>query len=210
MLTRDIYEVVLRRKSKYETLVGRILVLVLAVIGLALAYRTPSTILQIATQTFTGLAVLFPTTIAALYWRRATAKAAIASIVIGEAMVVLYYFKLLPSFGFLSIIPVMVVTTLVLIAVSYFTPISAERVKQYFKELPGISPGMRKAMYMWLGIFGVIFVLSIDFWAWGSARLTVLGFPWWVWYFIALNILLTLAMIVFSKSYWKDNHIDNE
>jgi SSS family solute:Na+ symporter len=203
MLTRDIYEVILKRESRYDTLVGRLLVLILAAIGLALAYKPPSTILQIATQTFTGLAVLFPTTIAALYWKRATAKACISSILIGEAMVVLYYFKLLPTFGFLPVIPVMVITTLVLIVISYFTAISAEHVKAYFSDLPSISPAMRKMMYIWLAIFGVIFFLSIDFWAWGSSRLTALGFPWWVWYFIGLNLLLVVAMVVFSKSYWK-------
>jgi SSS family solute:Na+ symporter len=203
MLTRDIYEVILKRESRYDTLVGRLLVLVLAAIGLALAYKPPSTILQIATQTFTGLAVLFPTTIAALYWKRATAKACISSILVGELMVVLYYFKLLPAFGLLPVIPVMLVTTLVLIVISYFTSISTEHVKAYFSDLPSISPAMRKMMYIWLAIFGVIFLLSIDFWAWGSSRLTALGFPWWVWYFISLNLLLVVAMFVFSKNYWK-------
>jgi len=211
MLTRDIYEVILRRKPNQpaadsmrdHTLVGRIVVLVLAVIGLAGAYWTPSTILQIATETFTGLAVLFPTTIAALYWRRATAEAAISSIIVGEAMVVLYYFKLLPAFGFLPAIPVMVVSTLVLIIVSYFTSISAEHVKEYFKDLPSISAAKRKAMYVWLAIFGVIFIACIDFWAWGSSRLTMLGFPWWVWYFVALNIVLVVAIVVFSRKYWR-------
>ena len=38
-------------------------VILLSLIGLAPAYKTPATILQIATQTFTGPAVLFPTEI---------------------------------------------------------------------------------------------------------------------------------------------------
>ena len=210
MLTRDIYKVVLKRESRRDALVGRILVLVLAVVGLALAYRPPTTIRQIATQTFTGLAVLFPTTIAALYWRRATAKGAICSIILGEAMVMLYYFKRLPTFGLLPVIPVMVVSTLVLIVVSYLTPISAKHVKEYFKDLPSIRPASRKATYTWLAIFGVIFLASIDFWGWGSARLAMLGFPWWVWYFIALNITLVVAMIVFSKKYWGSEDAEDE
>jgi len=52
---------------KEQTIVGRVLIVILAIIGLILAYNPPATILTIATQTFTGLAVLFPTTIAALY-----------------------------------------------------------------------------------------------------------------------------------------------
>ena len=53
-------------------------------IGLALAYKPPATILQIATQTFTGLAVLFPTVIFGLYFKRVFPLAAILSILCGE------------------------------------------------------------------------------------------------------------------------------
>jgi SSS family solute:Na+ symporter len=202
MLTRDIYEVILKKESKYDTLVGRFLVLALAVVGLALAYRPPATILQIATQTFTGLAVLFPTTIAALYWRRATARGCIGSILIGEVMVFLYYFDLLPTFGLLPVIPVMIVSTLALIVISYLTSIPKDHVEEYFKDLPTVSPEKRRSMYIWILIFGALFIASIDFWAWGSARLWFLGFPWWVWYFVGLNILLVIAMVVFSLKYW--------
>ncbi len=76
-------------KAKKETSVaGRIFVILLSLAGLALAYKPPATILQIATQTFTGLAVLFPTAIFGLYFKRDFALAAILSIGSGEAALI--------------------------------------------------------------------------------------------------------------------------
>ena len=50
-----------------QTFVGKIFIVVLAIIGLINAANTLDTIPAIATQAFTGLVVLFPTVIAALY-----------------------------------------------------------------------------------------------------------------------------------------------
>jgi SSS family solute:Na+ symporter len=50
-----------------QTFVGKIFIVVLAISGLINAANTLDTIPAIATQAFTGLAVLFPTVIAALY-----------------------------------------------------------------------------------------------------------------------------------------------
>ena len=62
IFTRDIAP--RKGQSTNETsIAGQIFVLVLSLAGLALAYKPPATVLQIATQTFTGLAVLFPTVI---------------------------------------------------------------------------------------------------------------------------------------------------
>jgi len=52
--------------------------------------------------TFPGLAVLFPTVIALLYWKKVTKNGCIASILIGEAAVFLFEYQLVPSLGFLS------------------------------------------------------------------------------------------------------------
>ena len=69
MMTRDIYIVYIRPQAtlREQTFVGKIFIVVLAIIGLINAANPPETIAAIATQAFTGLAVLFPTVIAALY-----------------------------------------------------------------------------------------------------------------------------------------------
>jgi SSS family solute:Na+ symporter len=127
MLTRDVYSRWLKKgaSQRHEFAVGKVLVLCLAVIGLAIALSDVETIFDTLTKTtFTGLAVLFPTTIAALYWKRATKWGCIASIVAGELTYVGFYFGYLSdglTFGFLSVVPVIIVAVLALVMVSLLT-----------------------------------------------------------------------------------------
>jgi len=76
----------------------------------------------LVSTTFSGLAVLCPTTIAALYWKKATKYGCIASILIGEASIFLFQFEILPTFGFLSAIWAIAIAIVVLVIVSYLTP----------------------------------------------------------------------------------------
>jgi len=46
-------------------------------------------------------------------------------------------------------------------------------------------------------VFGILFFLGVDFWAWGSAEPLIWGFPWWIWYFVGLNTLVVGAMAWF-------------
>jgi Na+/proline symporter len=71
--------------------------------------------------TFSGLVVLCPTTIAALYWRRANKYGCIASIIIGELSIVFFYYNIIPSFGFLPGILALLISTIVLVFFSYLT-----------------------------------------------------------------------------------------
>ncbi len=87
IITKDGLPAITEIKEENEKQIGRILIIILAIIGLALAYDPPDTIFDIVSQAFTGLAVLFPTTIAVLYWKRVKANSCIISIIIGEILV---------------------------------------------------------------------------------------------------------------------------
>ncbi len=193
MFTRDVFAD--RRYEKKQNWLGKFFVLILAILGLGIAYHPPATILIIATETFTGLAVLFPAVLGGLYWPRATAKGAILSILVGEALVGAYVFKLLPPFGFLPVVPIIVVTTTI-----FFI---ASSVDSFLSQKAGNRRLAREQKVNWkeafwpLLIFSILFFLGIDFWAWGSAQPLFLGFPWWLWYFFFLNILLMGAMYRF-------------
>ena len=120
MLTRDIYISYFRPNASLseETIVGRTLIVILAIIGLIIAYNPPDTIAAIATQAFTGLAVLFPTVIAALYGRNISALSCIMSIVVGEIAVLGFQFGLIPNaltFGFLPVVPIVALSSLIII-----------------------------------------------------------------------------------------------
>ena len=120
MLTRDIYLSYFRPHASLseQTMVGRTLIVILAIIGLILAYNPPDTIAAIATQAFTGLAVLFPTVIAALYGRNISALSCLMSIVVGEIALLGFQFGLIPNaltFGFLPVVPIVTLSSLIII-----------------------------------------------------------------------------------------------
>ena len=87
IITKDGLPAVTEVKEENEKQIGRILIIILAIIGLVLAYDPPDTIFDIVSQAFTGLAVLFPTTVAVLYWKRVKANSCIMSIIVGEILV---------------------------------------------------------------------------------------------------------------------------
>jgi len=122
MLSRDLP---FKKFKISEIFVGKILIAVLsifAIIYVISGYNPKAGIMgTLVSTTFSGLAVLCPTTIAALYWKRATKYGCMASIIIGEISVFLFQYKVLPSFGFLAAIWGILVAIVVLIVVSYLT-----------------------------------------------------------------------------------------
>jgi SSS family solute:Na+ symporter len=107
-----------------QTWVGRVLIVVLAIIGLAIAYNPPNTIFAMAEQAFTGLAVLFPTVIAALYVRNINPTSCIISIVVGEAAVLGFQLGIIPqnlTFGFLPVVPIVTLSTFIILVGAIIT-----------------------------------------------------------------------------------------
>jgi len=190
IFTRDILPS--RTNTKTQTsLPGRLFVIFLSMAGLLLALRPPATILQIATQTFTGLAVLFPTVFFGLYFKRVFASAAIASIVVGQTLVLLFYFKLVSPGGFLPVVWVMLAVFGAYLIVHL---VASDR-----NRLPVFSqPAWLTNKYIF--IFAAIFILGMDFWAWGTTGPTIMGLPIWLFYFVLLSLLQTGAMIWLVRS----------
>lgn len=184
IFTRDIMPLVQKNPSE-TSIVGRVTVIVLSLAGLALAYNPPATILQIATQTFTGLAVLFPTVIFGLYLKKVYAPAAIGSIVVGEGVLVLFYLKVLSSGPFLSVVWVMAVTVAVYMGIH---AILASRCGMLSLALPG----WLRNPFFWMG--SALFALSLDFWAWGTIKPLLIGLPLWLWYFVLLSVVQIAMM----------------
>ena len=182
IFTRDIYPL-FRRTEGHSSMPGRLFVLALAAVGLWLAIRPWSTIIEIATQTFTGLAVLFPTVLFGLYSKKPRAAAGIISIVVGEILLVLYYLKLIPSGDFLPAVPIIAVTFLTYAAVGFLP--SVGRVVLAAPEKRTIAFSIA---------FAGLFVLSIDWWQWDSSRSTLGGFPLWMGYFVFLSGVQTVLM----------------
>jgi len=158
---------------------------------LALAYKPPATILQIATQTFTGLAVLFPTVIFGLYFQRVFPLAAILSILCGEGALIGFYSKLLSTQTFLPVIWVMMITFAV-----YLSTHAILLWRQ--KALEIHLPHWLFDRYVW--IFLGVFILAMDFWAWEKTGPLFWGIPMWAGYFVVLSTLQTIAMVYLVRN----------
>jgi SSS family solute:Na+ symporter len=177
---------------------SRFAVALLAAAGCALALRPPATMLAIATEAFAGFAVLFPTVIAALYWRRATTWGAVVSIVVGEAVVVAYHFRLLPDLGLLTAIPATAAAALVLLLAGFLAP-SRRALPAAFAAHARLRMGRSRAL-AWTLVLGAFCVLSTDWWRFnGGSPTMVAGLPDWVIYFIVLGFALALALALFGR-----------
>jgi SSS family solute:Na+ symporter len=184
IFTRDIFSFFGKAKKK-TSVAGRIFVILLSLTGLALAYKPPATILQIATQTFTGLAVLFPTVIFGLYFKKVYSLAAILSIGCGEAALIGFYLKWLPNSIFLPVIWIMLITFAVYL-ITHGVLLWQENMLQFR------LPEWIHDRYVWL--LAAIFLLAMDFWAWGRVEPVIFGVPIWVGYFVILSALQTVVM----------------
>lgn len=61
----------------------------------------------------------------------------------------------------------------------------------------------------WTLLFGIIFALSMGLWWWGpSDALGPFGFPWWVYYFAGLQLVLAIAIYRFAQHYWPTDDED--
>jgi SSS family solute:Na+ symporter len=180
-----------RKQQGPSSVSGRIFVICLSLAGLALAYNPPATILQIATQTFTGLAVLFPTVIFGLYLKKVYAPAAVLSILCGEGALVLFYLKWISIGVFLPVVWVMIVT---------FSVYLATHALLRWKERAFSIRRPRWMLSPYFFMLGGIFVLSMDFWAWGRAQPAFMGIPLWLGYFILLSAVQTAVMLAWVKA----------
>jgi solute:Na+ symporter, SSS family len=185
IFTRDIMPLVKKRPGQ-TSVAGRFFVVLLSLAGLALAYKPPATILQIATQTFTGLAVLFPTVVFGLYFKRVFPAPAILSILCGEGALLCFYSKLVSTHTVLPVIWVMAVTFAVYL-IAHAVMLWRGKILRIYLPRWIYNP------YAW--IFLGVFILAMDVWAWERIGPLVWGIPLWSGYFVALSALQTIAMV---------------
>ena len=112
--TRDFFVVFSKKEPELKTQVkiGRIWVIIFALIGLAIAYQPCDTIFDMGKLAFSGLAVLFPVTLMVLRGGGVQPKFGIASILVGVLLLLGFYYGKISSdwlFGFESSIVVLVV-----------------------------------------------------------------------------------------------------
>jgi solute:Na+ symporter, SSS family len=157
--------------------------------GLAIATRPPRTILEFANATsFGALAMLAPTVVGGLFWKRATKEGAFASIALGETFMLLSGLGLVRFPGTLPVLPALLLGTAAFVAASLAT--DGGKGRPELARAPGAAT--RRAALP----FCLLFLAANDYWAWGREPILVFGLPLWLLYSAALCVALSLAYAV--------------
>ncbi len=112
IITRDFYLPLSTNKPgiKRQVRMGRLWVVILAVIGLLIAARPFDTIFDMGRLAFAGLSLLFPAVFLAVRTSKVPSTLAITGILVGEVLLLLFYYQVLPAkwlMGFDAAIPLL-------------------------------------------------------------------------------------------------------
>ncbi|PEY29998.1 sodium/proline symporter PutP [Bacillus cereus] len=133
-VTEDIYRTFFKRSASDRELVfvGRMAVLVIALIGCGLAFKQNDTILALVGYAWAGFGSSFgPVVLLSLYWKRMTKWGALAGMIAGAATVITWtQFKFLKDFLY-EMIPGFAASLLAIIIISLLTKPSKEVEKQF-------------------------------------------------------------------------------
>lgn len=137
-LTEDFYKTFLRRNAtdKELVLIGRLSVLLVAIVGLLLSLTPNKTILALVGYAWAGFGSAFgPAVLLSLYWRRMTKWGALAGMVVG-AVTVLVWVNIPGLSDFMyEMIPGFTLSLIAVIGVSFMTSIPNKEVQDTFNEM---------------------------------------------------------------------------
>jgi solute:Na+ symporter, SSS family len=132
-----------------EVVSGRLFVAVISIITYLLALMRPGSIVGIAAYAFSGYVLFIPVMIAGLFWKKSTRHGVMAAMLSGTGALLLFQFGNIPSsfsFGFMPIVPCLILTTGVLILVSLFTaPPSEKTLHKFYGFLDPIFSGKKQS-----------------------------------------------------------------
>ncbi|WP_372627646.1 sodium/proline symporter PutP [Arsukibacterium sp.] len=143
-LTEDFYKTFVKRDATQRelVLVGRISVLAVALVAIALAYDRDSSVLQLVSNAWAGFGAAFgPLIILSLYWKRMTFAGALSGIVVGAVTVLIWIYAPFTINGaslsstLYEIVPGFILSTLAIIIVSKFSQGPAPSVLTMFKKM---------------------------------------------------------------------------
>jgi len=66
-----------------------------------------------------------------------------------------------------------------------------------------INFSKKKMKTLWFLIFAILFLLSIDFWAWNKTEPFIFGLPFWVIYILILTLSLSFFYYLFCRYFWR-------
>lgn len=68
----------------------------------------------------------------------------------------------------------------------------------------------KQDLLMYILAFAGVFVLSLDFWSWHDTnRPNVFGLPSWIYYYILIQIIFVILLMLFTVTYWNQKDQDD-
>ncbi|WP_040660266.1 sodium/proline symporter PutP [Neisseria shayeganii] len=142
-ITEDFYKGFLRPNAAQKELVwvGRIMVLAVAVIAILLAADPDSKVLRLVSYAWAGFGAAFgPVVILSVFWKRMTANGALAGMITGAVVVVLWAEKVNPALKaanlqtMYEIVPGFIACAIAVVAVSLLGKAPSQEVQERFEQ----------------------------------------------------------------------------
>ena len=125
-VTRDIYQKIINKDATDESVMkmSKVVTVIIGIIVICFGVFQPGSIFEINLFAFSGMAIFVVPILFGIYWKKATAKGAIAAVIVG--IISLFLFTLNPSvkalaMGFHALFPTTIIASIVMIVVSKFT-----------------------------------------------------------------------------------------
>ena len=143
-LTEDFYKIYLNRNASQKelVLVGRISVMLVAILAIYLAYDRDSSILDLVSNAWAGFGAAFgPLVLLSLYWKRMNLQGAISGMVVGAATVLFWIYAPITINGqtlsalLYEIVPGFVLSTIAIAVVSLMTAEPKKEITDLFDEV---------------------------------------------------------------------------
>lgn len=135
-LVEDIYKAIVKSDADQKTYIflGRIAVLVIAIIAGIFAWEKSDTILNLVAFAWAGFGAAFgPTVLLSLYWRKFTSQGALSGMIIGAITVFVWGNSFLSDYLY-EIVPGFILNLIVAVLVSKMTYKSIPEVEKEFDE----------------------------------------------------------------------------
>ncbi|EGL81504.1 sodium/proline symporter [Caldalkalibacillus thermarum TA2.A1] len=134
-LTEDFYRTFFRRNATEKELVwmGRLAVLVIALIALMLAWDKDNTVLGLVAYAWAGFGAAFgPAVLFSLFWKRMTGGGAMAGIISGGLTVILWEYT---PFELYSIVPGFIISSIMIVLVSLVDQEPSQEIQDEFEQV---------------------------------------------------------------------------
>lgn len=125
--------------EKQSMLAARLVLLIIAVLGVALAWDSDSSVFRIVSFAWAGFGATFgPVMLTALFWKRSNKYGVISGMIVGAAMVFAWKFgisKLGGVFAIYELLPAFIAALIAIIAVSLFTKAPEKEIISEFEAV---------------------------------------------------------------------------